>query len=94
MAATWDPSVNSAVIRDEIRSSYKIRNAIVHGDGATEDQAMIALLNIDRNIFYIYVGFLRIYAIILHKYKPKELKHLRRVMRSHFDEMKDASDGI
>lgn len=72
-------------IVEDVLHAYSVRNAVVHGDGANEADAISAFYRLERNLASIYLGFLRLHAKTQTRYRPTHVRHIRQAFDRHIE---------
>lgn len=86
LAGGWEDCARAVQIDDDVRYAYTIRNAIVHGDSAEEEDALSAFYRLERHLVPIYFGFLHMHAKVQRRYRPMHIQHVRRAFDHHLDD--------
>ncbi|MER2535765.1 MAG: hypothetical protein ABTQ31_11440 [Rhizobiaceae bacterium] len=82
-AGGWTDCGRAVQIVDDVSHAYRVRSAIVHGDGTSNDEAISAFYKLERHLSHIYIGFLHLYAKVQHRYRPKHIRHVREAFERH-----------
>ncbi|MBB3147344.1 hypothetical protein FHS21_003764 [Phyllobacterium trifolii] len=64
-----------------VMNAYKVRNKIVHGDGASPDEISGAFFGIEHHLLDIVEGYTILYVGIWNIANPKHVNHLRRELK-------------
>lgn len=84
-AGGWTDCGRAVQIVEDVLYAYSVRNAVVHGDGPNEGEAISAFYRLERNLVPIYLGFLRLHARTQACYRPTHIRHIRQAFDRHIE---------
>lgn len=84
-AGGWTDCGRAVQIVEDVLYAYSVRNAVVHGDGPKEGDAISAFYRLERNLVPIYLGFLRLHARTQARYRPTHIRHIRQAFDRHIE---------
>ncbi len=84
-AGGWGDCGRALQIIEDVQHAYTVRNAVVHGDGPDNEDAISAFYRLERNLAPIYLGFLRLHAKAQQRYRPTHVRHIRQAFDRHIE---------
>ena len=82
----WGDHAAAVQIYDAVRDSYRLRSAVVHGDGAASSDVRGAFYRLERNILRIFLGQMALLSQIARDRSPQSVSALRREFNARVEE--------